>query len=245
MHLVKHLKGHSGANVSLYDDKGTYKVIKSNYKNSIESANILNALPFSTPEILEVSDNKIIMEYVEGQDMKTYLESADTNDVNKLIAFLESYINWSLENSHDYIFTTEVKNKINQLKPFIDLTNISTSLMNTKPKSLIHGDFTLENIIFANNRFYFIDANPTDLNSIHFDANKLRQDIDCLWFVRNAKYKLNYGIVCSKISNELKSKFDFMNDNNTLIFMLSRILPYCTEQSTTNFLMKEINKRWQ
>jgi len=244
MHLVKHLKGHSGATVSLYKDKQVYKVVKNNYSKAIESVDILNSLPFDTPEIIEVTDNKIVMEYIQGQDMASYLESATINDINKLITFIEDYFNCCLENSYQYNFYNEINNKTKSLIKHVDLTLKVNSLCTLKPKSLIHGDFTLENIMFANNKFYLIDANPTDLNSIHFDGNKLRQDIDCLWFVRNKQNKLNYSINCSRISNELKRKYDFMNDDNLLIFMLSRILPYCTEQSTVNFLHKEINKRW-
>lgn len=244
MHLVKHLKGHSGATVSLYKDKQVYKVVKNNYNKAIESVDILNALPFDTPHVYEVTDNDIVMEYIQGQDMKSYLESATTKDIHKLISYIEDYFDYCLENSTQYNFYNEITNKTRSLMKSIDLTLKVNDLCTVKPKSLIHGDFTLENIIFANNKFFMIDANPTDLDSIHFDGNKLRQDIDCLWFVRNEQNKLNYSINCSKISNELKRKYDFMNDDNLLIFMLSRILPYCTEQSTKDFLHKEINNRW-
>jgi RIO-like serine/threonine protein kinase len=110
---------------------------------------------------------------------------------------------------------------------------------------LVHGDFTLENILFYNNKFYFIDANPTDINAIEFDVNKIRQDLECLWFVRNESDIITYKIVCDKINFHLKNKWEFMNNNYILILMLLRILPYCTEDTTQNFLIKEINKLWQ
>jgi len=244
MHLVKHLKGHSGARVSLYKQHNQYFVVKENYKKARESVDILNALPFATPHVHKVTNDSIVMEYIQGQDMKSYLESATTKDIYKLISYIEDYFDYCLDNSSQYNFYSEITNKTRSLIKNIDLTLKVNDLSSVKPKSLIHGDFTLENIIFANNKFYMIDANPTDLESIHFDGNKLRQDIDCLWFVRNEQNKLNYSINCSKISNELKRKYDFMNDDNLLIFMLSRILPYCTEQLTKDFLHKEINNIW-
>lgn len=245
MHLVKRLKGHSGATVSLYKDKQVYKVVKENYSKAIESVNILNSLPFSTPEVYQVTNNKIVMEHINGQDMKSYLESATISDVNKLISFIEDYFNFCLENSKISNFTNSVNNKIKSLESYINLNGKVVSCYYNMPKSIIHGDLTLENILFSNNKFYLIDANPTDLSSVYFDGNKLRQDIDCLWFVRNERNKLNYSINCSRISNELKNKFPFLLDDQILIFMLSRILPYSKNQNTTDFLYKEIDKRWQ
>ena len=103
----------------------------------------------------------------------------------------------------------------------------------------------MSNILFYKDQFYLIDANPTDINSIEFDANKLRQDLDCLWFVRNQNKNLTYKIVCDKISNHLKNKWEFMRNDYILIFMLIRILPYCSDEFTKQFLITEINKLWQ
>ena len=243
-HLVKHLKGHSGATVSLYTENGEYYVAKENYAKSRESSCLLMSLPFDTPHVYKVSDTSITMEYVNGLDMATYLERADTEGVDKLIDFLSSYIQWCLDNSEMYSFKEEVTNKINSLGRYVNLSFFINELSKPMPKSLIHGDFTLENIIYANDKFYFIDANPTDLNSIYFDANKLRQDLDCLWFVRNRKNKVHHRIVCNRISETLKERFTFMRNDTIMILMLSRILPYTTDPDTEDFLIREIEKLW-
>jgi len=234
MHLVKELKGHSGATVNLYSDN---TVIKSNYPNAKGSADILNKLPFSTPKILEVSDSSMTMEYINGLDMATYLE---TEDVEPLIEFLSDYIAWCDRESILHNFKSEIDAKIDSLMDHIDLKwFIYDTVM---PKSLIHGDLTLENILWYNGDFYLIDANPTDLNSIHFDANKLRQDLDCLWFVRGRKKRLEIKIACRRISATLKKRFPFMRNNDIMIFMLSRILPYSNNIEDRDFLYREINK---
>ena len=242
MHLVKHLKGHSGATVSLYKDNTTYKVVKENYSKARESVDILESLPFNTPKVYEVTDDKIVMEYINGQDMASYLLSATDKDVDKLIEFLSEYISWCLDNSEYLDFYEPLLSKVTSLKDYINISDILKEEWSDIPCSTIHGDFTLENIMYANNKFYLIDANPTNLNSIYFDANKLRQDIDCLWFVRKEKNKLHYKIVCEKISNELKKRFNFMQNDTIIVLMLARILPYCKDDFTKNFITKEIEK---
>ena len=245
MHLVKHLKGHSGATVSLCKDDEGYKVVKENYSKARESVDILNALPFNTPKIYEVTDNKIVMEYINGQDMASYLESATEEDVEKLIEFITEYINWCLDNSQYADFYEPVLAKVLDLGKEINLSFILKEKWSDIPMSLIHGDFTLENIMYSNGKFYLIDANPTNLNSVYFDANKLRQDIDSLWFVRHKKNKLHYKIVCDKISKKLKKRFNFMQNDTIMILMLSRILPYTKDNFTKNFLLEELEKLWQ
>jgi tRNA A-37 threonylcarbamoyl transferase component Bud32 len=243
--LVKHLKGHSGAKVSLYVEDNEYFVIKENYKKARESVEILNALPFPTPHVYEVTDDKIVMDYINGQDMKSYLLTATEKEIQNLIDFISGYVNWCLDNSTNVDFYEQVYSKIMTLGNDINISYLLKEKWSDIPQSLIHGDFTLENIMYANGKFYLIDANPTELNSVYFDINKLRQDLDCLWFVRNEKEKIHYKIVCEKISKELKKRFNFMQKDTIMVLMLSRILPYTKDSDTKDFLYKEIEKIWQ
>lgn len=243
MQLVKHLKGHSGATVSLYRQKEEYYVVKENYHKATESVRLLDALPFPTPRVYEVSESRIVMQYINGLDMKSYLETANNNEIEKLVDFLSEYISFCIENSSMYDYDKEVKDKKNLLKKHINLHDLSfDTFLN---KGIIHGDLTLENILYYNNQFYFIDANPTELDSIFFDVNKLRQDLDSLWFVRNEKNLLHFRIVCAKIKSKLQERFAHIFNDKIYIFMLSRILPYTKDQKTKRFLEKEINKLWQ
>ena len=245
MQLVKHLKGHSGATVSLYKDNDLYKVVKDNYSKAKQSVAILEELPFNTPKVYQVTSNKIVMEYINGMDMATYLTRADNKDVDKLIEFLSSYINWCLDKSVNVDFYEPLSRKIFSLTDYINLKPLLSEKWSDIPQSPIHGDFTLENIMYSNGHFYFIDANPTNLDSIWFDANKLRQDIDSLWFVRNITPSLELKLNCNKISKELKKRFTFMQKDYIMVLMLSRILPYTKDEKTEKFLRKEIEKVWQ
>jgi tRNA A-37 threonylcarbamoyl transferase component Bud32 len=228
--------------------------VKSGSSKLKESANILLSLQnegFNIPEIYYISDDEIHMQYLNGIDMKTYIHNANSDEIDNLINFIDSYIERSIQFKSSPIMPNIVK-KLKDIESRTDLTQLmftTSELIKKLPSSgkvgLMHGDFTLENILFYNNKFYFIDANPTDINAIEFDVNKIRQDLECLWFVRNESDIITYKIVCDKINFHLKNKWEFMNNNYILILMLLRILPYCTEDTTQNFLIKEINKLWQ
>ena len=125
MRLLKELNGHSGASVSLYDNN---TVVKSGYKKARESAKILEELPFNTPKILEVTDESIIMEYINGDDIASFLEHESNVGVDSLIKFIESYFDWCLSNSTDYIFTNELQDKVIEIGDYINLNTLTSSL---------------------------------------------------------------------------------------------------------------------
>jgi tRNA A-37 threonylcarbamoyl transferase component Bud32 len=251
---LKDFKGHSGCKVQLYENNGQYIVYKNGspkLKRSAELLNNLRSLGFNTPEIYSVTDDSMHMEYINGVDMKTYIFNGNQSDINKLFGFLDFYIT-TLATATSINILPNLITKLHSIEQSVDLSKLNFTcldLLGKLPKTAtcgtVHGDFTLDNILFYKDKFYLIDANPTELNHIEFDAVKIRQDLDCLWFVRNEKDTLNYRIVCQRISNQLKNKWPFLNNDYILIFMLMRILPYCTDENTQDFLIMEINKLWQ
>lgn len=254
MFWIKDFKGHSGCKVQLFFHNEKYIVKKtgsSKLKNSAEILLSLKSKGFNTPEIYQINDTEIHMQYLNGVDMKSYIQNSTHEDIEKLISFLDSYIEYFCRGKKEVIISKiiyklkniEEKTDLSQLNFFTD--DLIEKLPSVVTVGDIHGDFTLENILFYKDQFYLIDANPTDINSVEFDANKLRQDLDCLWFVRNQNNNLTYKIVCDKISNHLKNKWEFMRNDYILIFMLIRILPYCSDEFTKQFLITEINKLWQ
>jgi len=241
MQLLKELKGHSGVNVSLYDNN---TVVKSGYDKARQSVEILEALPFRTPHIRSVTDDTIVMDYVAGEDIHSYFEYGDNESVDSIIKFIDQYFDWCLSNSQPYSFDDELETKVLELGPYINLGPVVADLKYDMPKSVIHGDFTFDNILHKDGEFYLIDANPTPLSSVHFDGAKLRQDLDGYWFLRNKESKGNSKICCLKIKEHLKAKYEFMTNNMLYCFMLSRIIPYSKDKQTTKFLTKEIDKIW-
>ena len=253
MSWIKSFKGHSGCSVNLFLSNGKYIVIKEGKTDLEKSANILLDLKekgFNVPEIISIEKNKIELEYINGIDMLTYVSNADKNDNLKLIDFIDYYYS-TLQCSNTKDFSKEIYEKLLDIDKKIDYSKLKFSreeLYNQLPKivssGLVHGDFTLENIIYRNGDFYLIDSNPTLINSLEYDGCKILQDLDSLWFVRNQKLKNNYAISCNFISNQLKKNWPFLQDNYVVAFMMMRIIPYCTEKSTKDFLYKEINKLW-
>jgi len=254
MSLVKEFKGHSGCKVELINSDGSYYVRKTGNSKLVRSAEILKELQqkgFNTPDIYKVANNEILMEYINGVDMRSYIHNANSNDIDLLVDFIDDYITKTQTTEVSDILPNVI-DKLHAIEKNADLSKLNFTCLDLLVKlpkvstvGLIHGDFTLENILFCKNKFYLIDANPTDINSPEFDVSKLRQDLDCLWFVRNEKDTINYKIVCQKISDRLKKKWAFLNNDYILIFMLMRILPYCTDKATREFLITEINKLWQ
>lgn len=239
--IIKDLKGHSGATVSLYDNN---TVVKNGFKKSRESAYILEALPFNTPKIYDVTDSSIVMEYINGDDIASFLEHNGNEGIDLLIKFIEKYFDWCLNNAIAYNFEKELGDKSIEIGGVINILGLIKKMNYKMPQSAIHGDFTFDNIIHKDGEFYLIDANPTDLNSIYFDGSKLRQDIDGYWFLRKRDDRINFKTACLNISEHLKYEYEFMNDNTLYCFMLSRILPYCKDEETTIFLTTELKKIW-
>lgn len=254
MKIIKNLKGHSGSIVNLVKIKNQYYVHKSNIKNVkkiIDIYKILKQKNLKLANIIDHGDNFILMEYINGIDIYNLLSNEGKDSIKKII----EYINFYFENiitEDNYDFSNEIKSKLNHiyktnqyLEEIISYDKLFENIPKIIPKSIIHGDFTFDNIIYKEGNFFLIDINPTNLNSIFFDLSKLLQDIDCYWFMRKKVNILNIKLLCQQISYHLKNKYDFLNNKYILIFMLMRIVPYCKDQHSKNFLNKNINKLCQ
>ena len=249
MKLIKRLKGNSGALVELVEINSNFYIKKTNGTKLKKSAEILQELKsqnFNTPDIISCSNKCLIMEYINGVDMQSFLENADNNKIFKIIDFINSYIKIQRTNKKKN-FSNEIYNKINSLKKKINQKYLVFSLDQLYKKlpkicidTSIHGDLTLDNIILKDDKFYLIDANPTDITALEYDVIKIRQDLDCLWFVRDFKNKNNFKIICDTISLKLKKNWSFFKNDYILIFMLLRIFPYTKDISTQKFLLKNL-----
>jgi hypothetical protein len=239
--LLKEFTGYSGSIVQLIDRGNGPEVYKSNYPSSRAYSELVKQLPFNSPCLYEVGDDYVYMEYLPGLEMSEYIAYADKLALDKLCNFIISYVDWALSVSTEYNFDNEVQTKLEQLNQYTD-TDLFGQFNRCLPRSTIHGDLTLNNIIFYNSNFYLIDMHPTSLNSIVFDLNKLMQDFDSLWFVRNSTDLVNYSISCRYISRMLRDRFPNLFDNKIQAFMLSRILPYSKIDDDKKFLLREIDK---
>ena len=121
-------------------------------------------------------------------------------------------------------------------------------LIDKLPKILPHtsylGDLTLENIIYTIDGFKIIDPVTIEYESYVFDIAKLRQDLECRWFLRKETTKL--GAKLHTIQNKLFEDFPEANNDYLLILMLLRVYLHTTKGDLEyNFIMDEIKRLWK
>lgn len=222
--------GRSGATVSLVNHNNKTCILKTNVANAKKVVEAMNKCCMPTPMVYEHTDTSILMEYLPGINIYEYLMTTDKNGLDYFVNEIKRYISHCLDNSVDYDFKIEIQNKIKS-------TGIDVQFSRTiYPQSYIHGDLTFDNMVFYDDRLYFIDFNYTPLNSIYFDINKLRQDLDAYWFVRD-KNNLDIQVRVNYIREQL---FSDMFDDTLYKFMLSRILPY-VDGSDSKFIKRAID----
>lgn len=247
MHVIKQLNGHSGSTVYLMKDaSGNLFVRKeNNIQRNIERLKALFEAGYLVPKIHRVNDNVLDMEYIHGLDMKTYLIHNNTDE------FVDFIINIFKSFSQTYQmkdYTETYFEKLFWVDQNIELPFTKEQLIQRLPshlpKTVYHGDFTLENVMVKNSEFYMIDSVTIEYDSYIFDIAKMRQDLECKWFLRNDTLRLDTKLRI--IQEALLNEFDLANDDNLLILMLLRVLSHCEKNDYNyNFLMKEIKRLWK
>lgn len=226
--------GRSGCPVSLINYNDTQAVLKENLSNIDGILNIYNNIKFPTPKIYEYTKSTIIMEYIDGLSMLNYLAIADEQMILNLENYISSYFDYAISTNSYTDCRQFIDNKIKQLSSY----QVSLNVKNSKLLcGLAHGDFTFDNLIFKDGVFYMIDLTPSVNSGIHFDANKLRQDLSGYWFARNAPNKEKIKQACQLIYSELSKKYPFLFDDDLYRFMFSRVLPYCENEQETKFIL--------
>lgn len=244
--IIRQLNGHSGSKVYLKEVNGVYCVEKiGNTKRNEERMAVLHELGYRVPKIYLSMDDNLLMEYIHGLDIKNYLIH---NNISQLLNFITETIDDFSDDCEmkDYTETYLQKlawlDKKNEM-PFTKYDLIA-KLPKVLPKSTYHGDFTLENILHTNTGFVMIDPVTTEYDSYVFDLAKLRQDVECRWFLRNSEVKLDTKLEI--LNSKLKKIYPQEIDDNLLILMLLRVIQYCEKgDNNYNFLMKEIHRLWK
>ncbi|QFT87974.1 Phosphotransferase enzyme family protein [Bacillus sp. THAF10] len=128
----------------------------------------------SVPKILEVIDNALVMEYVNGQTVGQLALA----DMNQASYYLELSVNVQREIHHKNPNNLEsMKDKLQRQIAMADSLDSVTkskliaklSTMTYKPK-LCHGDFHLHNLIKSKERIYIIDWVDATLGDIRADV---------------------------------------------------------------------------
>ena len=243
--IVKELSGHSGSTIYLMENTEKVFVRKiGNVDRNYERLILLWAEGYRVPKIYKYGPDEILdMEYIHGLDIKNYLIH---NNVNLLTNFLCDIIDSFSDNSVYKDYTEVYNHKLSYLSGNEGLTFTKEQLIDRLPKKLpqstYHGDMTLENILYTNPGFCMIDPLMSEYDSYIFDIAKLRQDLECKWFIRKLNVKIDTKL--QRIQEKLKKWYPDAFDDSLLILMLLRVYPYC-DDADKQFIVNEANRLWK
>jgi tRNA A-37 threonylcarbamoyl transferase component Bud32 len=244
--ILKELKGHSGSEVTLMEnDSGLWVRKFKNVDRNYERLSALYKSGYPVPEIYTYLNQTLEMEYIHGLDMKNYLlHNTSTKLQQFLLATLDSFSKSSI--IKDY--TKTYYQKLAWLDSHQGLPFTKEQLIERLPKnipqSMYHGDLTLENIIYTDPGFHMIDAVTVEYDSWVFDVAKLRQDLECKWFLRHSDAKLDFKL--QNIQDTLRECYPEAFNDNVLILMLLRVYLHTKEGDfEREFILREINRLWK
>ena len=243
--VIKELHGFSGNEIYLMKKPDRLFVRKSGdvFRNFNQLTQLFGKYP--VPEVYGIKNKTMDMEYIHGLDMRNYLLTHPANHLNDFLhkIFYQMSSNVVMKDyTSAYI---DLFDKIN----FSVLPFTKEDLLNNLPKELpssdYHGDFTLENLIYTEDKgFIMIDCVSVMFDSWIFDIAKMRQDLECRWFLRNNPAMIENKL--SQIQTDLITSWPQAGDDNLLIVMLLRVFRHCKPNTQEyNFLLKEINKLWK
>jgi len=245
-HTIKELKGFSGSKIYLMrNDNGLFIRKMDNVDRNYIKLNELSQ-HFNVPKIYTYDNNVLDMEYIHGLDMKSYLAVRDTK---RLVNFLIDTLSKFSDDVQMNDYTNVYMDKLKYIKLPSDMLFTKEQLLEKLPKRLprskYFGDLTLENIIYGEDgQFYFIDGMTSEYDSYIFDIAKLRQDLECKWFLRDTNLLLDVKV--ENIQDKLLERFELANNNYLLILMLLRVYRYTKPFSKEEaFLIKEMNRLWK
>jgi tRNA A-37 threonylcarbamoyl transferase component Bud32 len=244
--IIKEFKGHSGSQIFLMENERDLFVRKiNNVDRNAERLTAMYIKGYAVPVIRNYVNNQLDMQYVHGLDMKTYLTHNNVNDLSKfIIATFKGFSSQIIDKDYTKVYYQ----KLDWLDSRDDFPFTKEELISKLPKvlpsSMYHGDLTLENIIHTDSGFYMIDAITTEYDSYIFDIAKMRQDLECKWFLRETDILLDTKL--QQLQDNLKVVYPEAFDNYILILMLLRVIAYCNRESFEySFLKKEIIRLWK
>lgn len=244
--IIKELNGFSGNKIYLMGKHGNFFVRKIGaIERNLERMQALSQ-DFPVPKIVKHYKDTIDMEYIHGLDIKSFLK---TNHYSSLLLFIINFIEKISSLSIDKDYSEIYRKKLDEVEFGTNFIFTKDQLFNQLPKILpssnYHGDLTLENIIYTEDKgFFLIDCVTIEYDSYVFDIAKLRQDLELNWFNRNVNQYI--GLKTKHIQEEILKKFPIAHNDYLLILMLLRVFRH-TKPNTfeRNFIVKGINSLWK
>jgi tRNA A-37 threonylcarbamoyl transferase component Bud32 len=223
----------------------------------------------SSPYVYEVkkTDDEcyILMTYIYANNFIDYFEKASPQDINHFIESFIKYIHNEIDkckiekvSKNVFIdkFNSVVKNceKNELLKGNMRVKSILKDCENVfanlpeeieLPVGICHGDLTFSNILFASNKFYFIDYLDSFIETPIQDIVKLRQDTKYFWSTMMYKKKydvVRLNIIFNYIDKKISEHFGefeyyYRNYDRLQLMNILRILPYVKEEKVRDFVL--------
>ncbi len=245
---IKEFSGYSDSKIFLLQKDKTFFIRKiGNINRNFEQLEKLNNLNFNVPKIFNKKENSLDMEYLHGINMEEFLKIYDFKLLLKfLLDCFEKMLIETVTKDYTDIYNKKLNN-IDFSRLEFSKEDLISKLPKYLPSSIYHGDLTLENIIYSNNQFYFIDCVTIEYDSFVFDIAKLRQDLECKWFLRKTS---NIGLdsYLNILQHKILEKYPIAANNYLLILMLLRVYPYALERQdnfTIQFIETNIQKLWK
>jgi hypothetical protein len=202
------------------------------------------------------------MPFLKCENPLEWLSKANSKDIIQLTNVLLNYFNSILKESivEDFnyniwinkITDLTIKIKDNDLKEILKTLSLKT-FSNKFYYGNSHGDFNFSNLFITKEKenisIFTIDFLETFINSPLNDITKIRQDLKHFWTLKHLDNKNIDKNTIIIILNYIDNKISSMIDNDIIlseyylsfqILNLLRIIPYITEQSTFNYIKKEI-----
>lgn len=199
------------------------------------------------------------MEYVSGYSFKDYLAFANTNQILFIYESLCEYFDFLISQSN-YYKAAHVRNKVvEKMQSFSSVEEEFLKFVldysekvdfSSAPKTFCHGDLTFSNMIFRNNRIFFIDFLDSYLDSFLLDLVKLKQDLYYGWSIETqdipAKDKIRIWQTFTFLWKKLEKKYYYYINLDAFKVMDAinyfRIEPYLTNDHQRFILKSSIRK---
>ncbi len=263
------LNGHSGCGLKLFKQYNTVYVKKSSKEieyNERLKAQCKKQKEYKADKLKVVSvlregyANGLFyfdMEYISGITLAEYMRNISLSEIQNLTNLLMEH--HSRRNFYDRQAKKIFLKKIKEIEQKIDLTNSSikeaVKILEEYDWSYVihsncHGDFTLENMIMANNSIYLIDFLDSFYDSWQIDFAKMLQDIELYWHYRNEKeIDINLALRLLILKENLIDRVLEMDEGehlletiyHILLLNVLRIFPYTKEEKTWIFLIAKLD----
>jgi thiamine kinase-like enzyme len=195
------------------------------------------------------------MEFVAAKDFIQFLSEADRQALDGFLKIVTDFISRNLTASKSADVSRQIEEKLAELAKknvpakYIEAAKRMCHRPVQVPVGPCHGDLTLSNILFKSDRLYLLDFLDCYVESPLQDIAKLRQDTHFGWSLQLYQADFNWAkiqIALRYLDRLIETSFmPYEWHRHYELFQiinLMRILPYCTETRTADFITQSLDR---